>query len=89
MIKLPGITKTGDDPWGYGPNVYLNPSAVVAVEPREHRYHSFRPGQVYSVIHLRSGQSIEVFAGVERVVEAVESGLMQAVGLNAYESPNA
>jgi hypothetical protein len=77
MIQLHTIDKSprGEGCWSHGPLTYIDPNEIVAVEPREHSYHSFRPTQEYSVVHLRSGHSIEVWHHAKSVHAALEAAV--------------
>lgn len=67
LMALPGIIKRDGEHWSRGDEVHVDPAAIVAVEPRQHSYHSFRPSQDYSVLHLDSGATLEVFLEARRV----------------------
>lgn len=56
-----------EDVWGNGLPTTVDIRAVVAMEPRENRYHSFRSPQQYTVLHLNTGAVIEVLSSVENV----------------------
>jgi hypothetical protein len=76
MIKFPSPDKTGDESWRHGPDVSIYPEHVIAIEPRQHRYHSFRPAQHYATIHLSTGTAIDVFcdeATVSAIVDAART----------------
>jgi hypothetical protein len=78
MVSFPTPRKTDDGPWIFGPNAQVDPVQVVGIEPREHRYHSFRPAQAYTVIHLASGHSIEVFVDADTVGRQVDAAKAKA-----------
>lgn len=67
MLKFPSIAKQAFDAWQFGPPSAVDPRHIIAVEHREHRYHSFRPPQIYAVIHLSQGGTLEVFTSAKLV----------------------
>jgi hypothetical protein len=67
MSKLPSIIKGGDEGWVHGPDLLVDADSIIAVEPREHRWHSFRPAMCYCILHLATGVSLEVFATITTV----------------------
>lgn len=70
FVRLPTPDKSDPgEAWRYGPEASIDPAAVVAVEPRQHRYHSFRSAQDYAVVHLSTGGTIEVFASADLVMK--------------------
>jgi hypothetical protein len=71
MIKFATPRKDGDGPWSFGDDAFVNPAHVIAIEPAEHRYHSYRPAQSFTRIHLSTGAVLEVFACARAVAEAV------------------
>ena len=81
MLKFPSIDKTpcGEGHWAHGPTVAVDPAHVIAVEPREHRYHTYRPGQAYSLLHLSQGGTIEVFAPADGVNAAFDRHYEQRI----------
>lgn len=72
MIPLPGINKSGDESWGRGYDVYIDPTQVVSIEPRQHCYHSFRPKQDYCTVTLSTGTSVDVWLTADEAYELVE-----------------
>lgn len=79
-IKLPSIDKSSgrNDAWGSGPELFVDPSFVMCVEPKFHSYHSFRPVQEYAVLYLSTGATIETMATATRVNELLESAAKSA-----------
>lgn len=79
MLKFPSIIKDNGDRWYGGVEVALDPAAVVAIEPRVHRV-AYEPGQSqqYTIIHLASGATIEVFVLGSVVGYAVEQAINAA-----------
>jgi hypothetical protein len=77
LVKLTGIGKPrgSDEAWSSGEPVYVHPSHVIGIEPREHSYHSFRPKQTYSRVYLTSGDPIDVFMDSDAVREAIDNAL--------------
>lgn len=73
MIPFSSIDKSGGEAWHTGPDVFVEPGSVIAVEPREHSYHSFRPKQEYATLHLSTGATIDVFSSAARVQERIAS----------------
>lgn len=68
MLKFYGINKAArSDAWQFGLPVFIDPAHVIALEPKSHSYHSFRPSQEYTVVHLSTGAAIEVFSDVVHV----------------------
>jgi hypothetical protein len=83
VLKFPSIKKDHGDSWQHGPDVSVKAEHIVAVEPRSHSYHSFRPAQEYSVLHLATGAQIEVFVDakvMERALAKCQSEIRRLAG---------
>lgn len=72
MIQLPSCDKRGSESWGWGDPIYIDPWKVVAVEPKRHSYHSFRPHQDYCTVHLDTGAAFDVMLEAKDVWQRIE-----------------
>lgn len=72
VIKFPTIIVNSEGVYLYGPEAHIDPSHVVAIEPKQNRYHSFRPAQNYATVHLSTGGTINVFQDAEAVVKTLD-----------------
>lgn len=72
VLALPAIDKSDrDGHWRPGSLIAVDPDDVVAVEPRVHRWNSFRSDQDYAVVRLSSGTELEVLATARSIEQKV------------------
>lgn len=72
FIKLPSVDKGGGyetGQWFEGESCLVDPFEIIAVKPKEHRYHAMEAVQKYYILFLRGGSVLEVFSSIT-VVEA-------------------
>jgi hypothetical protein len=65
--NYPTPNKSGGDSWRYGEKATVCLDDICAVVPLVNRYHSFRPGQDYCKVYLRSGAEIELLVDAATV----------------------
>jgi hypothetical protein len=75
MVKLCTLDKRGDESWHRGDYAYINPAHVIAIESKEHRWHSFRPGQTYATVHLSTGTAIDVYEDATEAQAKVDEAM--------------
>jgi hypothetical protein len=73
MISFPSCLKSSEGYFMDGKPVFVDPSQVIAVEPLVNRYHSYRPEQHYTRLHLATGGAVEVLAESKYVHEKLQA----------------
>jgi hypothetical protein len=78
FLNFPSPDKRGGESWGWGPDVIVDATAITAIVPKTHSYHSLRQKQDYAEIHLSCGLMVEVMVSAANVYAEVAKHLTDA-----------